>query len=127
MNIMCHMDFNQEQQHKDCQEVRRHDFTMDTVFKIADEVLPNPTSGCLVTVVSPEKTALSIVASSITCNKMLSDNPKMAMPDNLMHAESRASLDVLRFKQDEDSVLSLSDQMPHDAIFEVIFPCFSIY
>lgn len=123
---MCHMD--NEQQPKEYQDVKRCDFDLDAIFKIADEVLPTSTSGCLVTVVSPEKPALGIVASSITCNTMLSDTPKMAKHSLPVHAGSRLSFaDVLRFKQDEDSVLSLSDEIPDYAFFEVIFPCFWIY
>lgn len=125
MNIMYHMDCNKEQQPKEYQDVKRCDFDLDAIFKIADEVLPTSTSGCLVTVVSPEKPALGLVASSITCNTMLSDTPKMAKHNLPMHAGSRSSLaDVLRFKQDEDSVLSLSDEIPDYAIFEVLYPRF---
>lgn len=119
---MCHMDYNQDPQHKEYQEVKRCDFNLDTIFKIADEVLPTPASGCLVTVVSPEKPGLGRVTSSITCNTMLADNPKMAMQDSPLHAGTRSGLiDVVRFKQEEDAMLSLSDQIPDDAIFEVIF------
>lgn len=102
--------------------MKRCDFNLDTIFKIADEVLPTPTSGCLVTVVSPEKPGLGRVTPSITCNMMLGDNPKMAMQDSPLHAGTRPSLiDVVRFKQEDDAMLSLSDQIPDDAIFEVIF------
>lgn len=126
MNIMCHMDYNE--QPKEYQDVKRCDLNMDAVFKLADEVLPTTTSSCLVTVVSPEQPALGIVASSVTCNTMLSDTPKMAKQDLALQAESRSSLaDVLKFKQDEDSLLSLSDQIKDYSIFEVIFFCLKIH
>lgn len=116
MNIMCHIIHN-DQQPREYQGVKRCDLNMDAIFKLADEVLPTTTSSCLVTVVSPEKPALGIVASSITYNTMLSDTPKMAAHDSSLEAES---LDDV-FKQDEDSLLSLSDQIKDYSIFEVIF------
>lgn len=124
---MCHMDYNNEQP-KEYQDVKICDLNMDAVFKLADEVLPTTTSSCQVTVVSPEKPALGMVASSITCNTMLSETPKMAQQDTPLQAERSCSLDdMLEFKQDEDSLLSLSDQIKDYSIFEVTFFCFDIY
>lgn len=122
MNIMCHMDYNNEPP-KEYQDVKRCDLNMDAIFKLADEVLPTTTSSCLVTVVSQEQPALGIVApSSVTCNTMLSDTPELAQQDIPLQADSRSSLaDVLKFRQDEDSLLSLSDQIKDYSIFEVIF------
>lgn len=50
---------------------------------------------------------------------MLSETPIIAEHDSPLEAESRSSLDDV-FKQDEDSLLSLSDQIKDYSIFEVI-------
>lgn len=46
------MESDQESQHIENQEVKSCDLKLDTVYKVADEVLPTPPDGCLVTVVS---------------------------------------------------------------------------
>lgn len=104
-------DHSQDPQHMDYQEVKRCDINLDTVFQIADEILQTPPSSCLVTVVTPEKPDPVLVSSSITFNTMLSDPlPATAETD---------IADIVTYKLQEDSVLSVPEQMPDDAIIEV--------
>lgn len=49
---MCRMEYDQESQHKENQEVKSCDLKLDTDYKVADDVLPTPPDGCLVTAVS---------------------------------------------------------------------------
>lgn len=46
------MEYDQELQHKENREVKSCDLKMDTVYEVADEVLPTPPGGCLVAAVS---------------------------------------------------------------------------
>lgn len=52
VNSMCHMEYDQESQHRQNQELKSCDLKLDTVYKVADEVLPTPPDGCQVTAVS---------------------------------------------------------------------------
>lgn len=95
----------------DYQEVKRCDINLDTVFQIADEILQIPPSSCLVTVVTPEKPGPVLVSSSITFNTMQSDP---------LHAGAETDIaGIVTYKQQEDCLLSVPEQMPDDAIIEV--------
>lgn len=114
--MMCCRDHSQDPQHMDHQEVKRCDINLDTVFQNTDEIFPNPPNSCVVTVVTPEKPGPVLVSSSITFNPMLSDP---------LHAGDELDIaDLVTYKQQEDSVLSVPEQMPDDAIIEVsLCPC----
>lgn len=111
-------DHSHDSQHKEYQEEKKCDINVDAIFQIADEVLQTPPSSCVVRVVTPEKPGPVLVPSSVTC--MLSDNPTSAMQGNPLHAGAESCIvDVVSYKHQEESVLSVPEQMPEDDIFEV--------
>lgn len=123
MNVFCHGDHNQHPQEKEDQEVKKYDINLDTVFQIADEVMQTSPSSCLVRIVTPEKPGHVLVPSSNTCNTMLSDSPEPMQANPVCHgtilkAETDKA-DLATYKQQEESVLSVPEQMPEDAICEV--------
>lgn len=104
---MCHRDHNQEPQHKEYQEVNRCDSNLDTIFQMADEVMQLQTSSCLVAVVTPEKPGPVLV-------------PAGSMQGSPLPAGAESGFaDVVSYKQQEESVLSVPEKMADDAIFEV--------
>lgn len=110
---MCHGDHNQEPQ-----ENEKCDVSMDTIFQIADEVMETPPNNCLVRVVPLEKPGHVIVSTSstntISSVSTMQDNPLCDGPI-IMSTSGNAYVD----KVQEELVLSVPEQMPEDAIFEV--------
>ncbi|XP_035521774.1 heat shock factor protein 5 isoform X2 [Morone saxatilis] len=124
-NVLCRGDHIQDPQNKDNQEVKKCEINLDTIFQIADEVMQTPPSSCLVRVVNPENPGPVLVpSSSNTCNTMLSDNPASSMQANPfctgpIITSASGNADLVSYGQQEPSVLSVPEQMPEDAIFEV--------
>ncbi|XP_035521773.1 heat shock factor protein 5 isoform X1 [Morone saxatilis] len=100
-------------------------FSPQGYYQIADEVMQTPPSSCLVRVVNPENPGPVLVpSSSNTCNTMLSDNPASSMQANPfctgpIITSASGNADLVSYGQQEPSVLSVPEQMPEDAIFEV--------
>ena len=121
---MCHGDHNQDLQNKENQEVKKPDMNLDTIFQIADEVMQTPPHNCLVKVENPENPDPVSELSSKTCNTTLCENPvstREAHPvcagPTIMAVSGNVDLNTLG--QQEESVVSVPDQMPEDSIFEV--------
>ncbi|XP_076607170.1 heat shock factor protein 5 [Chaetodon auriga] len=123
VNMFCCEDHNRPQ-NKEHQEVKRGDINLDTVFQIADDVMQSPPISCLVKVVTPEKPGPVLAPASSTCNTVLCDNPASTTQASrscagpiIMAVAGNISLDT--YKHQEESVLSVPEEMPEDAIFEV--------
>ncbi|XP_038565020.1 heat shock factor protein 5 [Micropterus salmoides] len=123
VNMLCHGDNNQDLQNKEIQEVKKCDINLERIFQIADEVMQTPSNSFLVRVTTPEKPGPVSVPSSNTCNAMLYDNPASTVKANplcgpiIMAVSDNANL--VTCEQKEEYVVSVSEQMPEDAIFEV--------
>lgn len=121
--MLCHGDNNQDLQNKEIQEVKKCDINLERIFQIADEVMQTPSNSFLVRVTTPEKPGPVSVPSSNTCNAMLYDNPASTVKANplcgpiIMAVSDNANL--VTCEQKEEYVVSVSEQMPEDAIFEV--------
>lgn len=110
--MMCGRDPSHDQQYEGYQEEKKGDINVDTIFQIVDEVLPSPLSSCGLTVVTPENPHPVLVPSST-----LSANPTGAMQAKPLHAGAESCFaDMATFKHQEESVLTLSEQMPEDDI-----------
>lgn len=121
--MLCCGDHNQDLQSQENQEVKKCDINLDTIFQIADEVMQTPPNSCLVRVATPEEPGPVLVPSS--CNTALCDSPASTMKANplcvgpiIMAVSGKA--DRVRYGQQEESVVSVPEQMPEDDIFEVI-------
>lgn len=117
---------NQDLQNKDTQEVIQCDVNLDTIFQIADEVMQTPPSNCLVKAVTPEKPSPALELSSNTCNATLCDSPTSTMKANPLCGTPiivtvAGNVDLVTCRQQEESVISVPEQMPEDAISEVSF------
>lgn len=117
-------DRNQDAQNTEHQEVKKCDINLDTVFQIADDVMLTSPNSCLVRVMTPEKPGPVLEPTSRTCNTKPCDGPASPMQANplcagpiIMAVAGNVRLDT--YKQQEESVLSVPEQMPEDAIFEV--------
>ncbi|KAE8287990.1 Heat shock factor protein 5 [Larimichthys crocea] len=117
---MCHGDHNLEPLKDKHQEDEKFKVSMDTIFQIADEVMETPPSNCLVRAVPLEKTGPIIVSTSSTST--ITSRPASTMQDNplcdtpiIISTSGSAYVD----KEQEELVLSVPEQMPEDAIFQV--------
>nr|XP_046267820.1 heat shock factor protein 5 isoform X2 [Scatophagus argus] len=86
-------------------------------YQIADEMMQTPPDSCVVRVVTPEKPDLVSVHSSKT-------NPASPLQANLLCAApvimtESGNANVATCKEQEEAVLSVPEQVPEDAIFEV--------
>lgn len=122
--MLCHGDHSEDLKNKEKQEVKKCDMNLDTIFQIADEVMQTPPNNCLVKVVTPEKPGPVLELSSNTCHTMLCDNPASIMKANLLCAGPTimavsGNVELVTYGQQEESVVSVPEQMPEDAIFEV--------
>uniref|UniRef100_A0A3B4YBF0 HSF-type DNA-binding domain-containing protein n=1 Tax=Seriola lalandi dorsalis TaxID=1841481 RepID=A0A3B4YBF0_SERLL len=124
MNMLCHGNQHQDLQNKKNQEVKKEDINLDTVFQIADEVMQTPPNSCLVKVVTPEKPGPALELSSNACNAMMCYNPASMKKANPLCAGPiimavSGNVDQVAFRQQEESLVSIPEQMPEDDIFEV--------
>uniref|UniRef100_A0A3Q1BSJ8 HSF-type DNA-binding domain-containing protein n=1 Tax=Amphiprion ocellaris TaxID=80972 RepID=A0A3Q1BSJ8_AMPOC len=113
--------FCQDLQSKENQEVKKSDTSLDAIFQMADEVMQTPPSRCLVKVKIPEKPVSELEPSSNTCNPKSSDNSMKANPlgaEPILMAVSNYP-HLTTYKQEEQCLVSVPEQMPDDAIFEV--------
>lgn len=123
MTVLCYGNQHQDSQNKANQEVKRGDINLDTVFQIADEVMQTPANSCLVKVQTPERPGPVSVLSSNTPNPTMCYSPASVVKANpcagpiIMSVTSNAIRDA--FRQEEESVVSVPEQMPEDDIFEV--------
>ncbi|XP_070772782.1 heat shock factor protein 5 [Enoplosus armatus] len=124
VNMLCRGDHNQDLQSKENQQVKKCDINLDTIFQIADEVMQTPANSYLVRVATPEKPGPVLVPSSNICHTVLYDNPASTVKANplcvgpiIMAVSGNA--DLVTYGQQEESVVSIPEQMPEDAIFEV--------
>ncbi|XP_029304374.1 heat shock factor protein 5 isoform X2 [Cottoperca gobio] len=122
VNMLSHVDPNQDSKNKEHQEVKKCDINLETIFQIADEVMQTPPNSSLVRVVTPEKPGPELVP--ISANTLMCDNFASTMkasplsPITIIMAGSGKDRPVT-YAQQEKSVFSIPDQMPEDAIFEV--------
>ncbi|KAF3706681.1 hypothetical protein EXN66_Car022373 [Channa argus] len=86
--------------------------------------MQTPTNNCLVKVVTPERSGSVLEPSSATCKATLCDSPASTMKANplcatpmVMHVSGNVS--PVTCRQQEESVVSVPEQMPEDAISEV--------
>ncbi|XP_049896210.1 heat shock factor protein 5 [Epinephelus moara] len=120
-NVMCHGDNNQDS--KQHQDEKKCDINLDTVFQIADEVMQTLPSNSLVGAVTPVKPGAAIVPSSNTSSTMLRDSSANTVkveplrPWPIITAVV-GNVDLMTYKQEEESVVSVPEQMPEDAINE---------
>lgn len=124
--MWCQGEKNQDLQNKGSQEVKKCDINLDMIFQIADEVMQTPSSNCLVKAVTPEKRGPVLELSSNNCSSMLCDSPVSTVKANplcttpIIMAVS-GNVDLVTCRQQEESVVSVPEQMPEDAISEVSF------
>uniref|UniRef100_A0A8C2ZD67 Uncharacterized protein n=1 Tax=Cyclopterus lumpus TaxID=8103 RepID=A0A8C2ZD67_CYCLU len=110
VSMLRHVDHKQDSKTKEHQEVKKCDINLDTVFQIADGVMQTPPNSSLVRVVTPQKPGPVLVPFS-------GNNPAGTVKSNhLSPVTVRA--DLVSFQQ-EESVISLTEQLPEDAICEV--------
>uniref|UniRef100_A0A7N6AQU4 HSF-type DNA-binding domain-containing protein n=1 Tax=Anabas testudineus TaxID=64144 RepID=A0A7N6AQU4_ANATE len=99
-------------------------FSPQSYYQIADEVMQTPSSNCLVKAVTPEKRGPVLELSSNNCSSMLCDSPVSTVKANplcttpIIMAVS-GNVDLVTCRQQEESVVSVPEQMPEDAISEV--------
>ncbi|KAG7224494.1 hypothetical protein INR49_015018 [Caranx melampygus] len=85
--------------------------------------MKTPPNSCLVKVVTPERQGLVPELSSNTPNSKMCYSPASVMKANpcagpiIMSVASNANRDA--FRQEEESVVSVPEQMPEDELFEV--------
>lgn len=119
--MLCHGDNNQDMKNMEHQEVKKFDINLDTIFQIADEVMQTPPNNNLVRVVTPEKPGPVLVP--FTCNPMMYDKPASTMIANPLYGPVimavSGNADLVKCEQQEESVVSVPEQMPEDAISEV--------
>ncbi|XP_034746768.1 heat shock factor protein 5 [Etheostoma cragini] len=121
VNMLCRGDNNQDIKNMEYQEGKKFDINLDTIFQIADEVMQTPPNNNLVRVVTPEKPGPMLVP--FTCNNTMYDKPANTMKANpsygpiIMAVSGNANL--IKCEQQEVSVVSVPEQMPEDALFEV--------
>lgn len=122
--MFCRGDHNQDLQSQENQEVKKCDINLDAIFQIADEVMQTPANSCLVKVETPEKPGPALAPSSNTRSTALCDSPASTMKANplcvgpiIMAVSGKA--DLVSYGQQEESVVSVLEQMPEDDIFEV--------
>lgn len=123
MTVLCYGNQHQDSQNKANQEVKRADINLDTVFQIADEVMQTPPNSYLVKVSTPERPGPVSELSSNTPNPTMCYSPASVVKTNpcagpiIMSVTSNVIRDA--FRQEEESVVSVPEQMPEDDIFEV--------
>ncbi|TDH04667.1 hypothetical protein EPR50_G00135160 [Perca flavescens] len=121
VNMLCHGDNNQDIKNMEHQEVKKFDINLDTIFQIADEVMQTPPNNNLVRVMTPEKPGPVLVP--FTCNPVTYDKPASAMKANPLYGSIIMAVsghaDQVKCEQQEESVVSVPEQMPEDAISEV--------
>ncbi|KAL3042384.1 hypothetical protein OYC64_020349 [Pagothenia borchgrevinki] len=122
VNMFPYSDPHQESKTKGHHELNKCDINLDTIFQIVDEVMQTPPSRAgLVRVVTPEKLGPVLVPVSNT--SMMSDNLTSPMkasplsPGPIIMAVSAKS-GPIHYKQDEKSVISVTEKMPDYDIFE---------
>lgn len=124
--MWCHVEQNQDLQNKETQEVKTCDVNLDKIFQIADEVMQTPPNNCLVKAVTPEKREPVVELSSNPCSATLFDSSASTVQANplcvapIMMAVS-GNVDLVKCMQQEESVVSVPEQMPEDVISEVSF------
>lgn len=122
--MWCQGEHNQDLQNKETQEVKKCDVNLDTIFQIADEVMQTPPNNCLVKAVTPEKRCPVAELSSNPCSATLCDSSASTVQANplcvtpIIMAVS-GNVDLVKCMQQEESMVSVPEQMPEDAISEV--------
>ncbi|XP_054481209.1 heat shock factor protein 5 [Anoplopoma fimbria] len=121
VNVLCHLDNNQDSKNMEHQEAKKCDINLDTIFQIADEVMQTPPNSSLVRVVTPQKPGPVLVPFS--ANTVLCDSPASTTKANSLSPGPSVAVtgraDLVTFQQQEESVISPPEQMPEDAIFKV--------
>ncbi|XP_040907937.1 heat shock factor protein 5 [Toxotes jaculatrix] len=118
--MLYHGDRNQDLKNKENQEGKKCDVNLDTIFQIADEVMQTPPHNCPVKAVTPEKPSPVL---ELSFNAMLCDNPGSTVKANPVCAgpiimAMSDSADLGTHGQQEESLVSVPEQMPEDAICE---------
>ncbi|XP_070700094.1 heat shock factor protein 5 [Pempheris klunzingeri] len=109
---------------KENKELKKCDINLDTIFQIADEVMETAPNSCLLRVVTPEKPGSALVPPPTSCNTVLCDTPASTVNANPLYAGPiimavSGNVDLAPCGQKEESVVSVPEQMPEDAISEV--------
>lgn len=113
--MFCSGDQNKDQQSKEQEEIRC-DINLDAVFQIADQVMQTDPGACQVTVVSPEKLLESSSSDTLTCDSPVSSIHSSLLCTDPIIVDVTGSVDLASCRQQDDSVLSVPEQMPEDAI-----------
>uniref|UniRef100_A0A3Q2QGN9 Heat shock transcription factor 5 n=1 Tax=Fundulus heteroclitus TaxID=8078 RepID=A0A3Q2QGN9_FUNHE len=100
-------DLNGSLHSMESQGVRKADVNLDVVFQIADEVMQTSPGACLVKVETTEKPASVPKPSS---------DPSVAIS-----CDNNGCAPVVTYKEEEELVVSVPEQMAEDAIYEVPF------
>lgn len=117
MDTLCHGDHHQSK-NKESQEEKKCDINLDVILQIADEVMQTPSTNYLIKVETPEKSPPASQSPSNTCQGSGDATAVILSASNNAH--------LVKYRQQEDSVISVPEQMPEDAIFEVSFYIFDI-
>ncbi|CAK6971835.1 heat shock factor protein 5 [Scomber scombrus] len=122
---LCHGDQSQDFHYKENLEMKKCEVNLETIFQIADEVMQTP-NNCLVRVVTPEKPGN---VSLNTCSPVVQVSPQSNKPGSTRKASPlcagpiivavSGNIDLVKSEQQEESVVSVHEQMPEDAVFEV--------
>ncbi|KAM7398469.1 hypothetical protein PAMA_006399 [Pampus argenteus] len=122
VNNLCCGDQNQDLQIK---AMKKCDINLDAIFQIADDIMPTPNTS-LAIVVTPEKpyTVSLNRANSVLQVSPQNDNAGSTRKDDPLNSTpiTTAVLDnvnLVTWKQEEGSVVSVPEQMPEDAMCEV--------
>ncbi|XP_047462500.1 heat shock factor protein 5 [Mugil cephalus] len=119
MDPLCHRDHQLNVKNKESHEEKKCDINLDVILQIADEVMQTPPSNYLIKVETPEKSPAALEPPSNTCDS--SGDTARATPacstPIILSVSSNAHL--VKYRQQDDSVVSVPEQMPEDAIFEV--------
>ncbi|KAI3373448.1 hypothetical protein L3Q82_022058, partial [Scortum barcoo] len=124
VNMFCCGDHNQALHNHENQEPKKCDVNLDAIFQIADEVMQTPPSSCLVKVATLEKPGPALALSSSISNSSLCQSPASTVEADplcvgpIITAVS-GKTDGVEYGQEEQSVVSVPEQMPDDDIFEI--------
>lgn len=99
---------SQDSQNKENQEV----INLDIIFQIADEVMQTTPSSCLVKAVTPETPTPKLELSFNTSNDGACEHPSPVTP--VSH-----SVGIVTFREQEESVVTIPEYVPEDAISKV--------
>ncbi|XP_042355806.1 heat shock factor protein 5 isoform X2 [Plectropomus leopardus] len=120
-HTLSHEDNNQNS--KGLQDMKECDINLDMVFQIADEMMPLPSINNPVKVETPEKPHEAFAPSFSDHNIVLCDistSTRTVKPRPVPTVTSVMShAGLLAYKQQEESVVSVPEQVPENAIYEV--------